>query len=174
MKTLVHPIRTREIFLCYNVHRLSSLFPSLSCPKDSRVYRLLLCPINATSSFSYVFRLENPRVFHCRIVPIEKMKTVVALRRKTSRKPFRFKMKGKHLKVTRNFREHMTVERVNIFTKRLFATTDIYCIQIYCIYCIFIIYDKTKKIFIVFIINHKNTINTIYLVRLLWWRTNVS
>jgi hypothetical protein len=36
------------------------------------------------------------------------------------------------------------------------------------------IYDKTTQIFIVFIINHKNTINTIYLVRLLWWRTNVS
>jgi hypothetical protein len=32
------------------------------------------------------------------------------------------------------------------------------------------IYDKTTQIFIVFIINHKNTI---YLVRLLWWRTNL-
>ena len=41
----------------------------------------LLCPINATSSFSYVFRLQYPRgrVLHCRIVPIEKL---VALERK--------------------------------------------------------------------------------------------
>jgi hypothetical protein len=37
----------------------------------------LLCPINATSSSSYVFRLQYPRVLHCRIVPIEKMKTLV-------------------------------------------------------------------------------------------------
>jgi hypothetical protein len=42
----------------------------------------LLCPINATSSSSYVFRLQYPRVLHCRIVPIEKVKTLVALERK--------------------------------------------------------------------------------------------
>ena len=41
-----------------------------------------LCPINATSSFSYVFRLQYPRVLHCRIVPIEKLTTLVALGRK--------------------------------------------------------------------------------------------
>jgi hypothetical protein len=42
----------------------------------------LLCRINATSSFSYVFRLQYPRVLHCRIVPIEKLTTLVALGRK--------------------------------------------------------------------------------------------
>jgi hypothetical protein len=42
----------------------------------------LLCPINATSSFSYVFRLQCPRVLHCRIVPIEKLKTLVPVGRK--------------------------------------------------------------------------------------------
>jgi hypothetical protein len=42
----------------------------------------LLCPINATSSFSYLFRLQYARVLHCRIVPIEKLKTLVALGRK--------------------------------------------------------------------------------------------
>jgi hypothetical protein len=42
----------------------------------------LLCPINATSSSSYVFRLQYPRALHCRIVPIEKLKTLVALERK--------------------------------------------------------------------------------------------
>jgi hypothetical protein len=44
----------------------------------------LLCPINATSSSSYiyVFRLQYPRVIHCRIVPIEKLKTLVALERR--------------------------------------------------------------------------------------------
>jgi hypothetical protein len=36
----------------------------------------ILCPINATSSSSYVFRLQYPRVLHCRIVLIEKLKTL--------------------------------------------------------------------------------------------------
>jgi hypothetical protein len=45
--------------------------------------RFSACPINATSSFSYVFRLQYPRVLHCRIVPIEKLKALVALGRKT-------------------------------------------------------------------------------------------
>ena len=44
----------------------------------------LLCPINATSSSSYVFRLQYPEVIHCRIVPIEKLKTLAVLE---SRKP---------------------------------------------------------------------------------------
>jgi hypothetical protein len=38
--------------------------------------------VSATSSFSYVFRLQYPRILHCRIVPIEKLKTLVALGRK--------------------------------------------------------------------------------------------
>ena len=42
----------------------------------------LLCRINATSSFSYVFRLQYPRVLHYRIVAIEKLTTLVALGRK--------------------------------------------------------------------------------------------
>jgi hypothetical protein len=42
----------------------------------------LLCLINATSSFSYVFRLQYPGVLHCRIVPIENLTTLVALGRK--------------------------------------------------------------------------------------------
>jgi hypothetical protein len=41
----------------------------------------LLCPINATSSTSYVFRLQYPEVIHCRIVPIEKLKTLVVFER---------------------------------------------------------------------------------------------
>ena len=44
----------------------------------------LLCRINGTSS-SYVFRLQYPRVLYCRIVPIEKLKTLVALEKKKSR-----------------------------------------------------------------------------------------
>jgi hypothetical protein len=41
----------------------------------------LLCPINVTSSSSHVhvFRLQYPEVIHCRIVPIEKLKTLVVL-----------------------------------------------------------------------------------------------
>jgi hypothetical protein len=38
----------------------------------------------------------------------------------------------------------------------------------------FMIDDKNTQIFIVFIINHKHSINIVYLVRFLWWRTNVS
>ena len=41
----------------------------------------LLCAINATCSSSYVFRLQYPRVLHCRIVPIEKLKTLVTHQR---------------------------------------------------------------------------------------------
>ena len=42
----------------------------------------ILCQINATSSSSYVFRLQYPRVLHCRIVLKEKLKTLLALGRK--------------------------------------------------------------------------------------------
>ena len=42
----------------------------------------ILCPINATSSSSYVFRLQYPRVLHCRIVLKEKLKKLLALGRK--------------------------------------------------------------------------------------------
>ena len=91
----------------------------------------LLCPINATSSSFYVFKLQYPEVIHCRIiVPIEKLKTLVVLER---RKPLNTvvlsKFKRSNLKVTRKF---VKTPRVlhdrgggggNIFTKRLFATT---------------------------------------------------
>jgi hypothetical protein len=43
----------------------------------------LLCPIIKCHLFvSYVFRLQYPRVLHCRVVAIEKLKTFVALERK--------------------------------------------------------------------------------------------
>jgi hypothetical protein len=43
----------------------------------------ILCPINATSSSSYAFRLQYPSgVLHCRIVLIEKLKILVPLGRK--------------------------------------------------------------------------------------------
>jgi hypothetical protein len=64
----------------------------------------LLCPINATSSFSYVFRLHYPRVLHCRIVPIQKLKTLFVLGRK---KPpiivVLSEFKKSNLKITRKF-----------------------------------------------------------------------
>jgi hypothetical protein len=71
--------------LCPSIFRLI-----IDNPEDRIVYGLIcrhfngspmLCPINATSSCSYVFRLQYPRVLHCRIVPIEKFKTLVALER---------------------------------------------------------------------------------------------
>jgi hypothetical protein len=63
-------------------------FTSILCPSIFRQIAAilngspLLCPINATSSFSYVFRLHYPRVLHYRIVPIEKLATFVPLGRK--------------------------------------------------------------------------------------------
>jgi hypothetical protein len=87
----------------------------------------LLCPINPTSSFSYVFRLHYPRVLHCRIVPIQKLKTLFALERK--RPPITVvlsEFERSNLNVTRKFAKTPRVlhdRGVNIFTKRLFATT---------------------------------------------------
>jgi hypothetical protein len=87
----------------------------------------LLCPINTTSSSSYAFRLHYPRILHCRIVPIKKLKTLFALERK---KPpitvLLSEFKRSNLKVTRKFAitpRGLHDRGVNIFTKRLFATT---------------------------------------------------
>jgi hypothetical protein len=64
----------------------------------------LLCPINATSSFSYVFTLHYPRVLHCRIVPIQNLKKLFVLGRK---KPpiivVLSEFKRSNLKITRKF-----------------------------------------------------------------------
>jgi hypothetical protein len=91
----------------------------------------LHCPINATYSSSYVFRLQYPRVLHCRIVPIEKLKTFVALERKEppiTHLLYRIRIK------TKSFKSHAQSSRkllvrymtggggANIFMKRLFAT----------------------------------------------------
>ena len=87
----------------------------------------LLCPINATSSFSYVFTLHYPRVLHCRIVPIQNLKKLFVLGRK---KPpiivVLSEFKRSNLKVTRKFAKTprgLLDRGVNIFTKRLFAAT---------------------------------------------------
>ena len=69
----------------------------------------LLCPINATSSFPYVFRLQYPRVLHCRIVPIQKLTILFVFGRKNP--PVNHlgsKYKTNHLKVTRNLRENFS------------------------------------------------------------------
>jgi hypothetical protein len=59
----------------------------------------ILCPINATSSSSYVFRSQYQRVLHCRIVLIEKLKTLLALeRKKPSHNKFRIGIKTNNLK----------------------------------------------------------------------------
>ena len=86
----------------------------------------LLCPINTTSSSSYVFRLHYPRVLHCGIFPIQKFKTLVALERKNP--PITvvlLEFKRSHLKVTHKFAKipRRLYGGVNIFTKRLFSTT---------------------------------------------------
>ena len=64
----------------------------------------LLCPINATSSSSYVFRLQYPEVIHCRIVPIQKLKTLLVFeRRKPPNTVVLSEFKRSNLKVTRKF-----------------------------------------------------------------------
>jgi hypothetical protein len=89
----------------------------------------LLCPINAISSSSYesIARLQYPRVLHCRIAPIEKLKTLLALERK--KPPITLvvpESKICNLKVTRKFAKTprgLHDRGVNIFTKPFFATT---------------------------------------------------
>ena len=64
----------------------------------------LLCPINATSSSSYVFRLQYPEVIHCRIVPIEKLKRLLVFeRRKPPNTVVLSEFKRSNLKITRKF-----------------------------------------------------------------------
>jgi hypothetical protein len=86
----------------------------------------LLCPINATSSFSYVFRLHYPRVLHCRIVPIQKLEILFVLaRKKPPSTVVLLEFKRNNLKVTRKFAKTprgLHDRGVNIFTKRLFVT----------------------------------------------------
>jgi hypothetical protein len=88
----------------------------------------LLCPINATSSSSYVFILQYPEVIHFRIVPIEKLTTLVVFgRRKPPNTVVLSEFKRSNLKVTRKFvrtPRGLHDRGVNIVTKNLFATTE--------------------------------------------------
>jgi hypothetical protein len=60
--------------------------------------------INATSSSSYVFRLQYPEVIHCRIVPIQKLKRLLVFeRRKPPNTVVLSEFKSSNLKVTRKF-----------------------------------------------------------------------
>jgi hypothetical protein len=100
-------ISTKVSSSCETVQCILS---SILCPSIFReIWRHcygapLLCPINATSSSSYVFRLQYPEVIHCGIVPIEKLKTLVALeRRKPPNTVVLSKFKRSKLKVTRKF-----------------------------------------------------------------------
>ena len=117
-----------------SLETVQCILSSILCPSIFReIWRhcngaQLLYPINATSSSSYVFRLQYPEVIHCRIVPIEKLKTLVVFER---RKPLNTvvlsEFKRSNLKVTRKFVKTprgLHTGGVNIFTKRLFATTE--------------------------------------------------
>jgi hypothetical protein len=123
------------------------ILSSILCPSIFReIWRhcngaSLLCRINATSSSSYVFRLQYPEVMHCRIVPIKKLKTLIRLER--IKPPITLalsKSKGSNLKVTRKFEKTprgLHDRGVNIFTKCLIATT---CSNLtkYIIYIVFL------------------------------------
>jgi hypothetical protein len=111
------------------------ILSSILCPSIFReIWRHcngspLLYPINAISLSSYVFRFQYPRVLvlHCRIVPIQKFETLVALERK--KPPITLVLsdsKISNLKVTRKFAKTprgLHDSGVNIFTKRSIATT---------------------------------------------------
>ena len=93
-----------------NLETVQCILSSILCPSVFReIWRHcngapLLCPINATSSSSYVFRLHYPEVIHCRIVPIEKLKTLVVFgRRKPPNTVVLSEFKRSNLKVTRKF-----------------------------------------------------------------------
>ena len=71
-----------------SLETVQCILSSILCPSIFReIWRHcngapLLCPINATSSSSYVFRLQYPEVIHCRIVPIEKLKRLLVFERR--------------------------------------------------------------------------------------------
>jgi hypothetical protein len=86
------------------------ILSSMLCPSIFReIWRHfngspLLCPINVISSSFYVFRLQFPRVLHYSIIPIQKLKTLVALER--IKPPITLvlsKSKRSNLNVTRKF-----------------------------------------------------------------------
>ena len=96
----------------------------------------ILCPINATSSSSYVFRLQYPRVLHCRIVLIEKLKTLLALGRKNLPQQIQDRNKNKsfesHAQSSRKFLDRGG----EYFHETLFANSDLTgCLEYY-IYCL--------------------------------------
>jgi hypothetical protein len=117
--------------ICARVRRRLIYPREVRCGKLRLHRRLLLLPINATSSFPYVFRLQYPRVLHCRIVPIKKLTIVFVFGRKNP--PVNHlgsKYKTNHLKVTRNLRENFSWTHDGrggggIFTKRLFKMAEI-------------------------------------------------
>ena len=74
-----------------SLETVQCILSSILCPSIFReIWRHcngapLLCPINATSSSSYVFRLQYPEVIHCRIVPIQKFEKISCIsKEKTS------------------------------------------------------------------------------------------
>ena len=117
-----------------SLETVQCILSSILCPSIFReIWRHcngapLLCPINATSSSSYVFRLQYPEVIHCRIVPIQKFKRLLVFeRRKPPNTVVLSEFKSSNLKVTRKFVKTprgLHDRGVNIFTKRLFATTE--------------------------------------------------
>jgi hypothetical protein len=104
--------------MCQNLGQLSPPAPPPSRrPWSNMPLQCLassLCQINTTFSSLYVFRLQHPSEPHCWIVPIEKLKTLVALERNQKHK---FK---KNLKVTRDLRVNSSwaTWQGNISTKR--------------------------------------------------------
>ena len=79
----------------------------------------ILCQINATSSSSYVFRLQYPRVLHCRIVLKEKLKNYLHFEGKNLPEQIQDRNENKsfesHAQPSRKFLDR---GGANIFTKR--------------------------------------------------------
>ena len=71
-----------------SLETVQCILSSILCPSIFReIWRHcngapLLCPINATSSSSYVYKLQYPEVIYCRIVPIQKFKRLLVFERR--------------------------------------------------------------------------------------------
>ena len=137
------------------------ILSSILCPSIFRPIKaicrhfnssLILCLINATSSSSYVFRLQCPRVLHCRIVLIEKLKT------KNLPQQIQDRNKNKSFESHAHLRENSSTGGGRIFSRNVVRHHSNSCF--FTKYIVFIVfYDlkikiKNNKYLRIFIINH--------------------
>ena len=114
----------------------------------------LLCPINANSSSSYVFRLQIPCIIHCRIAKSKKLKTLVAFERKkppmTDLGPDSKTHVWKYTRDLHETRRSLLVRGGEIFSRTVCSPHQ-QPKKICYIYCILAVHDNNKlQNFVVF------------------------